>query len=109
MTPKGRSWLKLAFVVALGLTLMFGVKLSRHLIGWDGQADMSASLESWMTPRYVARIREVPPEAVAEALDLARDGSGRRITLGEIAQARGVTFDELSRTLDLRIQEGTVR
>lgn len=45
-------------------------------------------LEGWMTPRYVARIAGLPPEAMQQVLDLPA-GDGRRVTLAEIAAARG--------------------
>ena len=39
---------------------------------------------------------DVPPEVVGEALSLPRDGTGRRVTLAEVAAAQGVSVGALA-------------
>ena len=49
-----------------------------------------------MTPRYVAMSWGVPPEVVGDALVLERDSSGRRMTLADLAAARGMDVDAMA-------------
>jgi hypothetical protein len=61
--------------------------------------DPDAPLAGWMTPRYVMRLRDVPPDALRQVLDLP-EGSGRRETLADLAAARGVPLDRFLADLD---------
>lgn len=65
----------------------------------------AAPLEGWMTPRYVARLRDVPPDVLQQALDLA-NGPGRRVTLAELAAERGEPLDRFLERLDAAIAAG---
>jgi hypothetical protein len=56
-----------------------------------------------MTPRFVMRAWDTPPEVIAEALNLDQDGIGRRMTLAELAKDRGDTTYSLIADLDAAI------
>lgn len=90
-------WLLMGFAAALALALFFGVRAAVLAVLWSGHQD--ETLAGWMTPRYVAMSWDVPPEVVGEALAIAQDGSGRRLTLAEIAAARGVPLAALEAEL----------
>jgi hypothetical protein len=96
-----RRWLLLGFVGALALALLFGLRAALFMQDWTGEPDQD--IAGWMTPRYVAMSWDVPPEVVAESLGLARNGMGRRLTLDEIATARGVPVDQVAAELEAAI------
>ena len=56
---------------------------------WSDPAHRNQNIAGWMTPRYVGHSWQVPPEVIATALGLTQDGSGRRITLADIAESQG--------------------
>lgn len=90
-------WLLLGFTAAVLLTLFFGIRALFFAIYWSGHRD--EAIAGWMTPRYVAMSWDVPPEVVGDAMALSRDGTGRRMTLAEIAAARGMSLDALEAEL----------
>jgi hypothetical protein len=103
-----RAWaeqrpLLLAFVAALGLTLVFAIAEVRLVERWSDRAGRDPALAGWMTLRYVAHSWNVPPEVITGALALERPPSGKRITLSDLAAARGVPLDSLTATLQTAI------
>ena len=56
-----------------------------------------------MTPRYVGHSWRVPPEVIAIALGLTRDGSGRPVTLADIAEKQGTDMASLAEKLQAAI------
>lgn len=89
-----RRLLKAGFGVALVATLFFAYQLGETAFHWDA-ARNAQELEAWMTPRYVAHSRRVPPEVVGAALGLDPQRPPRRTTLREIAVARGVPVSDV--------------
>lgn len=85
--------------LAVLATVGFGLRLGVSTLRWSDPAVHDQPIAGWMTPRYVARSWEVPPEVVAEALALGRDGSGRRVTLEALAAQRGVSVASLAAAL----------
>ncbi len=103
-----RAWreqrpLLIAFVAALGLMLGFAVAEFRSVERWVGPEGADPPIAGWMTPRYVAHAWDVPPEVVAEALALGRDGTGKRVTLRDLAAARGVALETMAADLEAAI------
>jgi hypothetical protein len=94
-------WLLLGFLAAAALAILFAIRVAISLEDWPEERD--ADIEGWMTPRYVALSWDVPPEIVAGALELTRDGRGRRVTLEEIAKERGVPIEDLVAALEAAI------
>lgn len=92
-------------VLALALigTLFFAVRLATSTALWRESSEPDAPIAGWMTPRYIARSWDVPPDVIAAALALEYDGSGRRITLAELAAERGIDLATLTADLTLAI------
>lgn len=95
--------LSLAFLVALLITLMFLVRFTVSTVMWSDPENLEQPIAGWMTPRYVAKSWQVEPNVVAGALGIEMDGSGRRITLDEIAVAQGQDLDDLILNLEAAI------
>jgi hypothetical protein len=91
--------LTIAFLLAGALTAYFAVRLAASWIYWNDPAHRDVEIAGWMTPRYVAHSWRLPPELVADALDLERR-AGRPLTLADIAAERGLTVEELAARLE---------
>lgn len=92
-----RWGLRGAFVLALALTLFFGGRAAWHAVYWSDPARIDQPLAGWMTPGYVARSWDVPPEVIAPALDLPPPSArgDRPPPLAELARQRGVPVEDL--------------
>lgn len=84
-----------AFVLVVGLTGIFGVRAVTQYIYWSDPAKQNQDLAGWMTPRYVARSYDVPPEVVKDAWDLDPDGPLKRASLEKIAEELGLTLEQM--------------
>jgi len=93
----------LAFVVMLCLAGFFGVKTVSQFIYWNDPQHQDQMLAGWMTPRYIARSYDVPPQVVQAALALEADALPRRISLDALAAERDVTIATLQSRLDLAV------
>jgi hypothetical protein len=95
-------WLLLGFLAALALTLFFAGRAAVFAVYWSQHRD--EAIAGWMTPGYIAHSWQLPPEVMGEALGLAReDGEGRRLTLAEIADDRGVPVETLASEIEAAI------
>lgn len=92
-----------AFLVAAGLTLIFGVRTVLYAVYWADPDKRDQVIAYWMTPRYVARSWDVPPAVVAEAIGVTMERSRRPQTLEDIAEARGETVEALAARIDAAI------
>lgn len=90
-----RRGLMVLLALALIGTVFFAVRIVTSTEHWQHPPQPNEPIAGWMTPRYVSRAWRVPPEIIREALALESDGSGRKITLAEIAVERGVDIDTL--------------
>jgi hypothetical protein len=99
-----RLALMAAFAVASVLVIVFAVRLMHSAAGWEPGAQVDQPIEGWMTPRYVVHAWHVPPEVVAGALPIEQDGTGRRMTLDEIAEAEGVAPEVLAARIEAAIR-----
>ena len=100
---KQHALLSLAFAAALLFTLMFLVRFTVSTLAWSDPDQLEQPIAGWMTPRYVSRSWQVPPEVVSSALGLEMDGTGRRLTLEEISIAQGRDLDALVVELEAAI------
>lgn len=89
-------------VLALGLTVFFGFRLVMFAFFPPPWAEKQP-LQGWMTPGFVARMHDLPPDVLGPALQI-EIGEGRKITLSEIAVRQGITFDELAARIDALVQ-----
>lgn len=92
-----------AFAVVLTIAGIFGGNAVSQMVYWSDPAKLDQPLQGWMTPRYVGRSYEVPPEVVQEAFALDRPKEPRRMSLDSIAAAQGITIDEMQARLDAAV------
>ncbi len=102
---RNHALLSSAFLIATAVTLLFLTRLIVSTAVWSESEFQKQPVAGWMTPRYVAKSWRVGPEVVANALDLEMDGTGRRITLEELAIAQGRSLEELIQTLETELIE----
>ena len=83
------------FVLALLASLFFGARAA--MFHWDRPppGDPAQPVAAWMTPRYIARTWDVPPDILLETLNIERTGDGRPPTLEKIARDRGIPVETL--------------
>ncbi len=91
--------LTIAFLLAGTLTTFFAVRLVASWIYWNDPAHRDLDIAGWMTPRYVAHSWRLPPEILAETLDLGPP-AGSPPTIAELAAERGVTVEDLARQIE---------
>jgi hypothetical protein len=106
MTRVGELWrqnrvLLIGFAITLLVTLFFAVRLVVHAVYWSQHRD--AELAEWMTIGYVAQSYHVERDDLARAVGL-EPGSGRRLTLAEIARRTGRSVGEIETALLSAIQ-----
>ena len=96
---RGKLRLLLIALAVLGgvLAVMFAVRLFMGVMVW--QADPARPIEGWMTPRYLVRFYDLPPETLAQTLRLPQ-GSAPRMTLDQIARAQDRPLADLIAELD---------
>jgi hypothetical protein len=98
-----RPVLTAAFVLAVAVTVFFAVRLVLFTLFWADPTHREQPIEGWMSPGYVAHSWDLPREKVAGSLDLEPRTDGRRLTLDEIAEERGVPVADLIATLEAMI------
>ena len=91
--------LTVGFLLAGALTAFFAVRLVASWIYWNDPAHRDVEIAGWMTPRYVAHSWHLPPDLVADVLELERQ-TGRPPTLADIAAERDVTVDDLAARIE---------
>jgi hypothetical protein len=104
-----RSHPVIASVMALALVaaLAFGgLAISRALSFRDLPTD--PPIAGWMTPAFVARSWQLPPEMMMQAID-GSPGEGRRLTLDAIAAERGLPLADLVTRIEEAIAEHRAR
>ncbi|WP_296424819.1 hypothetical protein [Yoonia sp.] len=106
-TRRHRTAIRRLLITVLALALLgttfFAVRLTTATAVWTDPARQFEPIAGWMTPRYVAMSWQVPPEVVGAALSLEQDGMGRKITLAELADLRGVPLHSLTGDLTTAI------
>ena len=94
-----------ALLVVVTLAGVFGVRSVSQMVYWSNPDKLDQPLQGWMTPRYVGRSYDVPPEVVQRAFDLERPTIPRRISLDTIAAEQEVSLSELQQRLDEAVAE----
>ena len=90
--------------LALGVAVFFAVRLTLFTIYWADPAHREQAIEGWMTPGYVARSWDVPPEVIRAALPPPSDlHPGTRPTLDRIAEDAGIPLPDLIAALTAAI------
>ena len=93
--------LLVGFALALLVTLFFAVRLVVHAVYWSQHRD--AELSGWMTIGYVAQSYHIARDDLALAVGL-EPGSGRRLTIAEIARRTDQSVGEVETALLSAIQ-----
>jgi hypothetical protein len=93
--------LLVGFAFALLVTLFFAVRLVVHAVYWSQHRD--ADLAEWMTIGYVAQSYHIERDDLARAVGL-EPGSGRRLTIAEIARRTDQSVDKVETALLSAIQ-----
>jgi hypothetical protein len=94
-------YLLIAFVLAICLAGFFGVRSVSQFIYWSDPARQDQTLAGWMTPRYVGRSYDIPPEIVKEALGLPQQGAPRRVSLETLSEENGISLKEMQAQIDV--------
>ncbi|SEW05592.1 hypothetical protein SAMN04488515_0844 [Cognatiyoonia koreensis] len=92
--------LLLGFCVALAALGFFGVRTLSATLYWMDPAHQDQPIAGWMTPRYVARSYQLPPEVLGDALFLVKGDGPRRVSLDVIAAENNLTLDALQTRID---------
>jgi hypothetical protein len=89
------------FIIALLITLFFGVRLVRRIL----YRPTREPIRAWMNIGYVARAYGLPPQVLEEALGLPPGPPPDRRPLSEIAKAQNRTTDEVIQILEKAIAQ----
>ena len=93
----------LLFLAALAVMVFFALRFLWAVFYWANPLHLHQPPAPWMTPRYGAHSWQVPPQQVAEALQIP-PGLPARPTLQDIAKARDLPVDVLLAQLQARLQ-----
>ena len=96
-------YLLIAFVVAICLSGFFSARAFSQFIYWADPARQDQTLAGWMTPRYVGKSYDSPPEVILEAFDLQQDGNPRRISLDKLSEEKGISLNDMQSQLDVTV------
>lgn len=92
----------IGFGLALAVALVFAVRLTVFTIYWADPGHRQQPVAGWMTPGYVARSWDLPPEVIRAALP-AMPEAGPRPTLDQIAEAEGIPLADLIAAIEAAI------
>lgn len=87
-------------MLAICLAGFFGIRSVSQFIYWSDPARQDQSLAGWMTPRYVGRSYDIPPEIVIEALGLPPQGPPRRVSLETLSEENGISLNDMQAQID---------
>lgn len=88
------------FVLALALTVVFGLRLALSTYYWSSHRDRA--IEAWMPVGYVARSWGVPRELLSAAIGIDPASSPRQ-SLARLAEQRGESVEALIERLEATI------
>jgi hypothetical protein len=92
-----------ALLIIITVAGVFGTRSISQMIYWSNPAKLDQPLQGWMTPRYVGRSYDVPPDVVQRAFDLETPSVPRRMSLDAIMEEHDVTLEELQARLDTAV------
>lgn len=86
--------LRVGFFLALGLTVLFGIKTTVSALYWRNPTHADQTPERWMPLGFVARSWNVPRDVLLPAIgvDPARPG---RLSIEQLAEERGIPVEAL--------------
>lgn len=89
--PQNRRWLWVGLLVAVAVTLFFGMRAVRRFT----HRPTNEPIREWMNIPYVAHSYGVSPRELANALGLPENGRPDRRPIKEIAKDLGKSSDEV--------------
>ena len=99
--PQNRRWLWAGLVIAVFITLFFGVRAVRRFT----HRPTHEPIREWTNIPYVAHSYGVPPRELFTALGLPSSGPPDRRPIKEIAKSLGKSSDEVIAQLQAAIVE----
>ena len=93
--------------VALAALAWFGFGLVREAMYFSDPAHREQDLALWMSPRYVGKSWDLPPEVIIRIMELEPDHKQR--TLEDVTQHLGITLDELQARVEAAKAEQRAR
>ena len=97
---QNRSLLIVGLIMALVITLIFGLRLTGRL----AHRPLREPIRPWMSVPQVAHANHMPPEVLFEALGLPATRPPDLRPIAEIARAQNRSVEEVIRILEERIQ-----
>lgn len=92
--PPHDRLIALGFLLALVAVLFFSVRLVGSVIYWSDPTHQAMTPEPWMSPGFLERSWDLPPESLASVIGIdPAETRGR--SLAEIARDQGETVEEL--------------
>ncbi len=88
----------LLLAVLLGAMVWMGAGFVREAIYFADPAHQRQDLEPWMSPRYVGKSWDLPPEVIIAIMELEPD-QGRQ-TIADVAAGLGITIEELQKRVE---------
>ena len=87
-------------ILAAGLVALiwFGGRFVSEVLYFADPAHREQPLAGWMSPRYVAKSWELPPDVVAEVMQLTP--GHRHITLDQVAAGQNITIEDLQKRVE---------
>ena len=91
------------FVLGLSVLVAFGFSMRLTMWFFRPPPPHEVVLETWMTPRMISHMWQVPPEVMQGFLDINRP-KGRPENLAQIADDKGVDVQALVQSLEQSIR-----
>lgn len=80
-------------VVALAFLVWFATAFVREALYFSDPAHQQQDLALWMSPRYVGKSWDLPPEVIVQTMEL--DADNAQPTLKEVTADLGISLEEL--------------
>lgn len=81
--------------LAVAASLFFGVRSAVFWAHHRPFAEREQAVAAWMTPRYISRSWQIPPDVLLDALDAPRPPPDGPMNLSELADYRGVPVEQV--------------
>ncbi|MFT6223896.1 MAG: hypothetical protein ACJA1F_001742 [Paracoccaceae bacterium] len=92
------------FLAAFALMLFFAGRAVFFTIYWMDPSHADLPIEVWMTPGYVARSYDVPPDVLRPVFGLDPDSPPMHQNLAKLARDMNVTLEQLQQDITQAVQ-----
>jgi hypothetical protein len=94
-------------VAALAGLLWFATSFVREVLYFSDPAHQQQDLALWMSPRYVGKSWDLPPEVIVRTMELQPDHA--QPTLRDVINHLGITLEELQSRVEAAKAEDDAR